>query len=51
MEMFNKYISFYAGLPRNRRESLTPDLYFTSPRLSLLLKWCRAVCAYYNMKV
>ena len=39
------------GLPRERRESMEPDVYFKSPVLSLLLKWCQAVCGYYDMKV
>ncbi|XP_013394208.1 abnormal spindle-like microcephaly-associated protein homolog [Lingula anatina] len=40
------------GLERGgRRESMEPDLYFKSNGLSLLLKWCKAVCAFYNLKV
>ena len=30
---------------------MEPDVYFKSPVLSLLLKWCQAVCGYYDMKV
>ena len=36
------------------RKSLSggdPELYKSSPTLCLLLKWCKAVCAYYGMKV
>ena len=40
-----------SGLPRERRQSMEPDVYFKSPILSLLLKWCQAVCGYYDMKV
>ena len=34
-----------------RRESAEPDLHTQNPRLNLLLKWCRTVCAFYNIKV
>ncbi|KAL3871776.1 hypothetical protein ACJMK2_039754 [Sinanodonta woodiana] len=34
-----------------RRESGEPELHTKSPRLNLLLRWCRAVCAFYKMKI
>ena len=33
------------------RESAGPDLHTQNPRLNLLLKWCRTVCAFYSIKV
>ena len=39
------------GLPRDRRQSTEPDVYFKSKRLSMLLEWCNAVCHFYNLKV
>ena len=36
---------------RPPRESSEPDLHTQNPRLNLLLKWCRTVCAFYNIKV
>jgi len=37
----------------NRRDSLEREdaLYFKSDKLSLLLKWCKSVCAHYDVKV
>ena len=37
----------------NRRDSLDKEdsLYFKSDKLSLLLKWCKSVCAHYDVKV
>ncbi|XP_077986991.1 abnormal spindle-like microcephaly-associated protein homolog [Glandiceps talaboti] len=33
------------------RRTSDPGLYFKSERLNLLLQWCKAVCAYYGMKI
>ena len=30
---------------------LSTDIYFNSDRLRLVLKWCKTVCRFYNMKV
>ena len=35
----------------SRRESLDDDIYFKSEKLSLLLKWCKMICAHYDVKV
>lgn len=34
-----------------RRSSLEPNIFFNEPTLSLLLRWCRAVCAIYGVPV
>jgi len=39
------------GLVRDKRESLERDVYYNSPRLSLLLRWCQTVCVQYDMDV
>ena len=39
------------GLTRERKDSIEPNVYFKSQRLSLLLKWCQAVCHFYNLQV
>ena len=33
------------------RQSAEEDLYFKSEKLSLLLKWCKAVCNHYDMRI
>ncbi|XP_014667741.1 PREDICTED: abnormal spindle-like microcephaly-associated protein homolog [Priapulus caudatus] len=43
-------VSDTLGMPRQHVTDET-DLYFTSKKLSLLLKWCQAVCAYYDVTV
>lgn len=35
---------------KTKRPDVT-DVYFKSHKLSLLLKWCQAVCAYYGVQV
>jgi predicted mannosyl-3-phosphoglycerate phosphatase (HAD superfamily) len=42
--------SRYLGLPRDQ-DAVQPEVYFRSERLTLLLKWCKAVCAYYGVQV
>ncbi|XP_064648823.1 abnormal spindle-like microcephaly-associated protein homolog [Lineus longissimus] len=42
--------SRYLGLPRDQ-DAAEQELYFRSERLNLLLKWCKAVCAYYGVSV
>lgn len=41
-------------MPAAQRKAKRPDVtdvYFKSHKLSLLLKWCQAVCAYYGVQV
>lgn len=35
----------------NRRDSSENEIYFKSEKLSLLLKWCKIICAHYDVKV
>lgn len=37
----------------DRRDSLDKEdsMYFKSDKLSLLLRWCKSVCAHYDVKV
>ncbi|XP_074655688.1 uncharacterized protein LOC141909201 [Tubulanus polymorphus] len=51
LEAFNNDEDTALGLPRSRQSCNADDLYFKSPCLSLLLKWCQVVCSYYAMKV
>ncbi|KAK3088489.1 hypothetical protein FSP39_019813 [Pinctada imbricata] len=39
------------GLKGKRRESAEPELHTKSKILGLVLKWCRVVCAFYNIKI
>ncbi|XP_060083344.1 abnormal spindle-like microcephaly-associated protein homolog [Ylistrum balloti] len=39
------------GLSKKRRESSEQDLHLQSDSLLLLLRWCRTVCAFYNIKI
>lgn len=41
----------FVGLQQNRRDSLYDDIYTNNELVSLLLKWCRAVCLFYGVKV
>lgn len=36
---------------KSRRSSVEPSIFFESPALSLLLQWCREVCAVYGVPV
>lgn len=47
----DKNLNSVVGLPRDKRESVDPGAYFKSTTLSLLLRWCAVVCAYYGLKV
>ncbi|XP_070581728.1 abnormal spindle-like microcephaly-associated protein homolog [Ptychodera flava] len=46
-------VTLFAPLKETSDERRTsdPGLYFKSERLSLLLDWCKAVCAYYDLKI
>lgn len=35
----------------NRRDSSENEIYFKSEKLSLLLKWCKIICAHYDVKI
>ena len=39
------------GGQRSNSGANGPHLYFKSPRLMLLMDWCKAVCSFYDMQV
>ncbi|XP_053380194.1 abnormal spindle-like microcephaly-associated protein homolog [Mercenaria mercenaria] len=50
-KQLHKLINLQTDVTSQRRESEGPDLHTQDERLNLLMKWCRAVCAFYDIKV